>query len=172
MNELPVIETTDTGKRVISGRRLHLLLDCGTPYTMWFSRMLRFKFVENKDFWTDHKTVIRADGTGMPQQEVDHLLTIDMAKEICMLQRTEIGRKLRQYFIAVEAAWNSPEAVLARAMQVFQQKQAALEQQMNALTDTLEKKTERIAEMEPKAAYYDLVLSCKKAVPITLIAKD
>lgn len=76
MNELPVIETTDTGKRVISGRRLYLLLDCGTPYTMWFSQMLRFKFVENKDFWTDHKTVIRAEET-----KAVHRLSADTEKD-------------------------------------------------------------------------------------------
>ena len=172
MNELSIIEMNDAGERWVSGRKLHALLRCATRYAMWFPRMCEFGFVENTDFRTFPKTVKRADGTEMPRCEIDHMLTVEMAKEICMLQRTEIGRKIRQYFIAAEAAWNSPEAVLSRAMQVLQQKQATLDQQMQALTQSLEAKTALVSEMEPKAAYYDMVLSCKKAVPITLIAKD
>ena len=172
MKELSVIEISDTGERRVSGRQLHEALRVGTPYTMWFARMCDYGFVENTDFWTDHKNVIRGDGARMPQQEVDHILTMDMAKEICMLQRSEIGQKIRRYFIAAEAAWNSPEAVLARAIQLQQNHQEALENQMRDLIATMEKKTVLITEMEPKVTYYDLVLSCKDAIPITIIAKD
>ena len=172
MNDLSIIETNDAGERRVSGRRLHKLLRVATPYTMWFPRMCDYGFVEITDFWTDHKNVIRADGTQMPQQVADHMLSIDMAKEVCMLQRSEIGRKIRRYFIATEAAWNSPEAVMARAMEVLQQQQKTLDQQMKALSESLEAKTTLVSEMEPKAAYYDMVLSCKKSMPITLIAKD
>lgn len=161
MNDLSIIETNDAGERRVSGRRLHKLLRVATPYTMWFPRMCDYGFVENTDFWTDHKNVIRADGTQMPQQVADHMLSIDMAKEVCMLQRSEIGRKIRRYFIATEAAWNSPEAVMARAMEVLQQQQKTLDQQMKALSESLEAKTTLVSEMEPKAAYYDMVLSCK-----------
>ena len=47
----------------------------------------------------------------MPQIQHDHQLTIPMAKELCMIQRNERGKQARQYFLAVEAQWNSPELV-------------------------------------------------------------
>ena len=172
MKDLSIIEINDAGERRVSGRQLHSLLRVTTPYTIWFARMCDYKFVENTDFWTDYKNVIRADGTRMPQQQVDHQLSIDMAKEICMLQRSEIGQKIRRYFIAAEAAWNSPEAVMARAIQLQQNRQQTLETQMNELTASLEAKTAQITEMEPKVTYYELVLSCLDAIPITVIAKD
>jgi anti-repressor protein len=56
----------------------------------------------------------------MPQIQHDHQLTIPMAKEICMLQRTEKGKECRQYFIKVEEAWNTPEMIVARAHQILQ----------------------------------------------------
>ena len=80
MNDLSIIETNDAGERRVSGRRLHKLLRVATPYTMWFPRMCDYGFVENTDFWTDHKNVIRADGTQMSQQVADYMLSIDMAK--------------------------------------------------------------------------------------------
>ena len=80
MNDLSIIETNDADERWVSGRRLHKLLRVATPYTMWFPRMCEYGFVESTDFWTDHKNVIRADGTQMPQQVADYMLSIDMAK--------------------------------------------------------------------------------------------
>jgi len=56
------------------------------------------------------------------QNKVDHELPIPMAKELCMIQRTELGRQFRLYFIKVEEAWNSPEAVMARALQFANRK--------------------------------------------------
>ena len=83
MNELSIIEMNDAGERWVSGRKLHALLRCATRYAMWFPRMCEFGFVENTDFRTFPKTVKRADGTEMPRCEIDHMLTVEMAKEIC-----------------------------------------------------------------------------------------
>lgn len=82
---------------------------------MWFKRMLEYGFEENIDYMTDNKNVSRVDGVIMPQKEINHILKMDMAKEICMIQRTEKGRKARRYFIEVEKAWNDPQKVLERA---------------------------------------------------------
>lgn len=80
MNDLSIIETNDAGDHRVSGRRLHKPLRVVAPYTMWFPRMCDYGFFENTDFWTDHKNVIRADGTQMPQQVADHMPSIDMVK--------------------------------------------------------------------------------------------
>ena len=77
--------------------------------------MLEYGFEENIDYLMVDKNVHRADGTIMPQKEINHILKMDMAKEICMIQRTEKGRKARRYFIEIEKAWNDPQKVLERA---------------------------------------------------------
>ena len=105
-------------KPTVRGRELHEALGINTPYTQWFGRMAEYGFTENEDFWTDHKNVIRSDGTEMPQVQLEHFLTIPMAKEICMLQRNDKGKKFRKYFISIEEQWNSPEAIMARALKI------------------------------------------------------
>lgn len=73
-------------KLQVDGRQLHMFLEVETPYKKWFDRMSEYGFEENKDFITVDKIVRRADGAEMPQKQYDHLLTLDMAKELAMLQ--------------------------------------------------------------------------------------
>lgn len=95
-----------------------------------------------------------------------------MAKEICMIQRTETGKRCREYFLEIERKWNSPEAVFARALQMANQHIDMLTQQTLKLTETIAVKDQQIAEMQPKASYYDVVLACKDLLPIRQISKD
>lgn len=118
MNELIKVKVNKNNEQVVSGRDLHEFLEINTPYTMWFKRMLEYGFEENIDYMTDNKNVSRVDGVIMPQKEINHILKMDMAKEICMIQRTEKGRKARRYFIEIEKAWNDPQKVLERATNV------------------------------------------------------
>lgn len=120
MNELIKINTSNPDRPTVLGRDLHEALGVETPYSKWFSRMAEYGFAEGDDFVTVDKNVLRADGSPMPQIQHDHYLTIPMAKEICMLQRTEKGKECRQYFIKVEEAWNTPEMIVARAHQILQ----------------------------------------------------
>ncbi len=121
MNELIQIND-ENDKPVVNGRDLHKALQIKTPYTQWFERMKEYGFEENTDYETVHKNVIRVDGTEMPQKQYEHQISINMAKQLCMLQRNEIGRKFREYFIRIEEAWNSPEKVMERALQIAHQK--------------------------------------------------
>ena len=120
MNELIKINTSNPDRPTVLGRDLHEALGVETPYSKWFSRMAEYGFAEGDDFVTVDKNVLRADGSPMPQIQHDHQLTIPMAKEICMLQRTEKGKECRQYFIKVEEAWNTPEMIVFRAHQILQ----------------------------------------------------
>ena len=63
----------------------------------------------------------------------DHQITIDMAKEICMLQRTEQGKAVRRYLLELEKKWNSPEAVIARALQMANAKMERLTSEIQTL---------------------------------------
>ena len=172
MNEITIAVKYDNDNPTVSGRELYQALLIKTPYTMWFTRMCEYGFSENIDYFTDHKNVIREDGREMPQKQVDHILTIDMAKELCMIQRTEIGKRCREYFLHLEKQWNSPDAVMARALQIADQKLEIAKQQNGSLIETTAVQAKQIEEMKPKATYCDMVLQSAGLMPITTIAKD
>ena len=168
MNELLNINY-DSERPTVLGRDLHKALGVKTAYKDWFPRMCEYGFSEGKDYCSFLSN--RSDG--LPGRGLtNHQLTIDMAKQLCMIQRTEIGRKFREYFIEVEEAWNSPEAVMARALS-FANKQLDQIKQRNAVLEEQNAiQNQQIAELQPKASYYDLVLNCKDLVSVTTIAKD
>lgn len=172
MNEITIAVQYDNDKPTVSGRELYQALLVKTPYTMWFSRMCEYGFTENIDYFTDHKNVIRDDGREMPQKQTDHYLTIDMAKELCMIQRTEIGKRCREYFLNLERQWNSPDAVMARALQLADRKISHITEQNDRLLETTAVQAKQIEVMKPKATYYDYVLSAEGLMPISTIAKD
>lgn len=169
MNDLIKVnfdETSDT-MPTISGRELHQALEVKTRYNDWFSRMCEYGFTEGKDFYS---ILSKTSESGRPS--TDHNLTIDMAKELCMIQRTEIGKKCREYFLEVERRWNSPEAVMARALKMADVKLLEATQKITVLETTVSVQKQQIAELQPKASYYDLVLNCKDLLSATQIAKD
>lgn len=131
MNELIPIDY-DNIIPTVSGRDLHEALLVATPYKDWFPRMCEYGFKEGKDFSTN----LRESTGGRPS--ADHTVTIAMAKELCMIQRSDMGRKFRQHFIAVEEAWNSPEKVMERAFQIAHQRAVEAERRILSLTDTCE----------------------------------
>lgn len=121
-NELIKIAKDENGNSVVSGRDLHEFLEVNTPYTQWFERMVGYGFAENVDFIGLSQKSEKPIG-GRPT--VDHALTLDMAKEISMIQRTDKGKQARQYFIEVEKAYKeqyrlpqTPEEKLELTMQV------------------------------------------------------
>lgn len=159
----------DSERPTVNGRELHDALGINTKYSDWFPRMCEYGFSEGKDYCS----ILRNRSDGLPGKCLtDHQLTIDMAKQLCMIQRTEIGKKFRQYFIQVEDAWNSPDAVMARALQFANQQLALLKHQNTELTNTIDVKNQQILEMKPKVSYYDVVLNCKDLISTSTIAKD
>jgi phage anti-repressor protein len=134
MNDLIPINY-DSGNPTVSGRDLHSALKVETRYNDWFARMCGYGFVEGKDFYS---FLSKSDG-GRPA--VDHAVSISMAKELCMLQRSETGKKFRHHFISVEEAWNCPEKVMERALQIAHQRAIEAERQILSLAaenETLE----------------------------------
>ena len=138
MNEIITINYNNEQPTVL-GRDLHEALEVQTPYNKWFKRMCEYGFDETKDYLTVDKNVLRSDGTEMPQTQYDHQLTIAMAKELCMLQRSEKGKEFRKYFITVEEQWNTPEAVMARALQFANRQLESIKSQNIQLTETVTK---------------------------------
>lgn len=161
MNELIKV-TYENEKPTVLGRDLHDFLQIETPYKKWFDRMKEYGFSENADYLVLDKNVQNSQG-GRPATE--HQLTIEMAKEICMLQRNEKGKQARQYFIELEKQWNTPELVFARALKLAEKK-------IDTLSIQISQKDQIIGELKPKADYVDTILKNKGLVTITQIAKD
>ena len=145
MNELIKVNY-DSDRPTISGRELHEFLEVESNYTTWFKRMCEYGFDENIDFVTYFPNLESELHGGHNKR--DHQITIDMAKEICMLQRTEKGKQARQYFIALEKAWNTPEMILSRALKVAEQQMKQLQIRNSQLTVDNQ-------IMKPKAEYFD-----------------
>ena len=145
MNELIKVDYSGTTPAV-SARELHEFLEVETPYHKWFPRMCEYGFTENEDYAVTD--IFVHNPAGGPQSMKDAALSIDMAKEICMIQRNEKGKLARQYFLALERDWNSPEKVMSRALRYAEQEL----KQVKALNSTL---TVENAIMAPKAAYFD-----------------
>ena len=129
MNELINVTLNDSQEPVVSGRQLHEALEVKTKYADWFNRMVDYGFTENQDFLLLKNE--QQTGRG-GHNRVDHIIKLDMAKEIAMIQRTERGKQVRQYFIQVEKDFNSPEKIMARALLMADQKVHKLEAQIKA----------------------------------------
>lgn len=161
MNELITITTNEVGEPTVLGRDLHEFLGVTTRYNDWFPRMVEYGFTEGKDFYSFLSKTSETGG----RPSTDHLLTIDMAKELAMIQRTERGKQARQYFIQVEKDYNSPEKIMARALRIA-------EKELSTLKLENKVQAQQIAELQPKATYYDLILQCPSLLSVTEIAKD
>lgn len=122
---------TENDTPTVLGRDLHEALEIKTRYADWFSRMCEYGFAENIDYTCFSN--LSSENQHGGQNKIDHQLTIEMAKEICMIQRSEKGKEFRKYFIEVEKAWNNPEMVMARALKLANNKINLLEIRIDKL---------------------------------------
>ena len=141
MNELIKINY-DSDRPTVLGRDLHKELGVKEKYADWFKRMCEYGFAENTDYMSFSEISEKPNKGGRPV--TDHQLTIEMAKEICMIQRSEKGKQCRQYFIAVEEKFNNPQAIMARALRLADEELKRL---------TIENQV-----MKPKADYFDALV--------------
>lgn len=127
MQELIPITTNELGDRAVSGRALHDFLEIETPYMKWFIRMIDYGFTQETDF----QTILSESTGGRPS--TDHALTLDMAKQIAMIQRTPRGKQAREYFIEVEKRFKqsalalTDDEIVAQALQITSAKVKQLE---------------------------------------------
>lgn len=101
-DELIKVTTNERGQKLVSARELHEVLEISTQFTIWIKRMIGYGFEEN----IDYTLVIQKRLTNNPKnpytEETDYVLTLDMGKHIAMIQRSDIGMKVRNYFIECE----------------------------------------------------------------------
>ena len=141
--ELIKITTNENGEQLVSGRELHEFLEVGTEYKKWFSRMTEYGFVENTDFT---RVTQKCPTPGGVQNITDHAMTLDMAKEISMIQRTEKGKQARLYFIEVEKQYKLDTSSLSPELQFMNSVVQSLAKQEMA-TKQLSNKLDNITEI-------------------------
>jgi anti-repressor protein len=164
MNDLITVNY-ENDRPTVSGRELHDFLEIHEKYTQWFRRMCEYGFSENFDYFILSEKTETNNPKNPFTTITNHQLTIEMAKELCMLQRNEKGKIARTYFINLEKAWNTPEMVMSRALQMAQSKIKSLQ------VENLQQQ-QIIGELQPKATYVDTILNNKGLVTVTQIAKD
>lgn len=150
MNEIIKVNC-EAEQPTVSARDLYEGLKINSNFTTWFNRMAEYGFESGKDFFPK-----KEESTGgRPATDFD--MTLDMAKQICMIQRSPEGKKCRQYLIDLEKAWNTPEQVMARALKMADV--------------TIKSLNSKILEMKPKADFFDTVADSKTAISMNEVAK-
>lgn len=134
MNELVKVNFET---QTVSARELHEQLHIVTRFNDWFPRMCEYGFEEGTDFYSKMSKTSETGG----RPSVDYEISVDMAKQICMVQKTPEGKAVRQYLIDLEKAWNTPEQIMARALDIAHK--------------TINSLKEENLVMKPKAEYFD-----------------
>lgn len=173
----------ENDKPVISARELHKQVGSTERFASWFDRQLQFGFEEYEDFTSVKSfTVVN---NGAKRELDDYHLTVDMAKQICMIQKNEKAKLIRKYLIEIEKLWNSPEQILARAMKILQSQNEQLQSDLNQAVIKIEahentiknqqslikEKDSQIDNMKPKADKFDTFMESKGSVEYKVAAK-
>ncbi|WEV36253.1 phage antirepressor KilAC domain-containing protein [Lactobacillus sp. ESL0677] len=153
MQELIKVQV-EGDQQLVSARDLYKGLEIKKQFTDWVKQNFK-EFEENTDFVFSPVSVNMPNG-GVKQKS-DYALTIDMAKQLCLLSRTEKGKQYRKYLIEVEKKWNDPAEIVKRGY-------AILQDENNHLRIENEK-------MKPKAIFADAVSTSKTTILIGQLAK-
>lgn len=161
MNELLNVNF-DT--QTVSARELHEQLEIRKRFSAWFETNSQ-GFVEGEDFTSVLKgTEVQNNGGIQVRELQDYNLTVDMAKHLCLMSRTEKGKQCRQYLLDLEKAWNTPEQVMARALKIANRTIDSLKEHNTKLIEDCER-------MKPKEIFADAVSASKTSILIGDLAK-
>ncbi len=148
--------------QTISARELHKEIGSTERFSAWFERQLQFGFVEDEDYTSVKSFTVVNNGA---KKEIDDYdLSVDMAKQICMVQKNERAKAVRQYLIELEKAWNTPEQVFARALKMADQTINRLKFENHALI-------QKIEQDRSKTIFADAVSTSQTSILIGDLAK-
>ncbi len=154
MNNLIKITTSDNDKQFVSARDLHKGLEVKTRFSQWVTQNFKV-FRESIDFTSVVSTTVVNNGAVRELQ--DYSLSVEMAKHISMMTGTAKGFEVRDYFIKVEKAWNNPDMIIKRAMDLQARKIISLET--------------KLEEQKPKVIFADAVSASRTSILIGDFAK-
>ena len=154
MNELIKVTTNNNDEQLVSARELHDKLEVKTRFSQWVTQNFK-NFRSDVDFTSVVSTTVVNNGA--VRYLDDYAITVDMAKHISMMSGTSKGHEMRDYFIKVEKAWNNPEMVVQRALQIQTKKVEQLKLENEA--------------MKPKALFADAVSASHTSILVGELAK-
>lgn len=155
MNELIKV-TVKNDQQLVSARDLHKGLELSNRFSKWVNQNFK-EFEEGEDFTSVPGGTVVQSGNGTVRKYDDYALTLDMAKQLCMMSHTELGRKYRKYFIELERKWNDPQEIVKRGYAILQNENTQLK---------LENE-----QMKPKALFADAVSVSKTTILVSELAK-
>lgn len=157
--------TYGTDAPTVSARDLHEGLEIKTAFKDWFPRMAEYGFETGKDFNMLKNERVQMEGNREVRREiVDYQISVDMAKQICMIQRSEKGKRYREYFLDLEKAWNTPEQVMARALKIA-------DRQIEDLKHNNRLLEQKIEADKPKTIFADAVSASHTSILVGDLAK-
>ena len=143
--------TEENGEQLVSARELYEFLELDkSQWARWTKKNIEEIFEENQEYQ-------RLDIVSNGNNTTEYVLKLDVAKELSMLARNEKGKQIRKYFIELEKAWNSPEKIMARALQIANHQIETYKQQ--------------IEYQKPKVEFYDQIIDSKDTIDIGSLAK-
>lgn len=140
--------TYDNDRITVLARELHKFLEVGTKFQDWFKRMCEYGFTEGVDFNTIKIDQVHSQKRERTYSSTDYQLTIEMAKEISMIQRNEKGKQARQYFIKCENELRSRQIKLPTSPKEILALIVADNNERDQRITELEKKVADIAEQK------------------------
>lgn len=162
MNNELIKVTVKNDQQLVSARDLYKGLGIKRRFSAWWEQNSN-DFKENSDFQRVLISTPRENRGSIELQ--DYALTIDMAKQLCLLSRTKKGKEYREYLIEIEKKWNDPQSVVQRAMDILHSENLQLKLENKSLSRQLE-------ESNKKASYLDVILGTTDAMVTTQIAMD
>lgn len=157
--------------QTVSARELHKVLGIEKRFSAWFETNSQ-GFMEGEDFTSVLiGTEVQNNGGVQIRELQDHEMSVDMAKHICLMSRTEKGKQCRQYLIDLEKVWNTPEQVMARALRMADKMINTLTLDNQKLQQEVEEKDKKIEEMKPKEIFADAVATSRTSILVGELAK-
>lgn len=169
LENVPAINIKEeSGQQLVSARELHKKLNVTTRFSKWVDQNFR-DFVEDEDFMSVTGVTLMPNGGTKPIQDYD--ITIDMAKELCMMTHSQLGKVYRKYFIEIERRWNDPQEVIKRGYAYLQNQNLKLTIENKNLSEQNNLLVADNKKMKPKAIFADAVSVSDTPILIGELAK-
>ena len=143
-------------RQLVSARDLHKGLEIKKRFSAWVEQNFK-DFEENADFTSVPQGTVVQSGNGTVRKYDDYALTLDMAKQLCMMSHSDLGKKYRRYFIELERKWNDPQEVVKRGYAILQNENARLKIELETA--------------KPKALFADAVSTSDTPILVGELAK-